>query len=233
MRKTESWGSAKARLLCQLDRVKGYCQPVQNEKAQDQNAEEPLWEQHVRWPGREFLHDIESNVLVLAKHERARQIVPAWKAFKIVDKRVPAFRLVQRVDNLAKRAVERLKDAGESELAKMARDPDDVATQCFLHDLVLQKKNLSKLVSEYRRCIRPRIEAWPLVEWLIEIRHPMVRDFDDRTSLMSDLFQGALEKLKLSRRRKKQRERVRRHRLRKKSAGKSLQRLTSPRGKAP
>jgi len=186
---------------------------VQNEKAQDQNAEEPLWEKHVRWPGREFLWDIEQNVLVLAKHERARQLVPAWRAFKIVDKRVRALRLVQRVDNLAKRAMERLKDAGESELAKMARNPDDVATQCFVRDLALQKKNLAELVSEYRRCIRQRVEAWPLVEWLIEISHPTVRDFDDRTRFTYDGFQEALEELKVSRRRVKQRERVRRHRL--------------------
>jgi hypothetical protein len=189
---------------------------VENQKADDDNAEEPFWERHVRWPGREFLWDIEHNVLVLAKHERARQLVPAWRAFKIVDKRVRALRLVQRVDNLAKRAMERLKDAGESELAKMARNPDDVATQCFVRDLAGQKKNLAKVVSEYRRCIRSRIEAWPLVEWLIEISHPTVRCFDDRTSLMSDGFQVGLEELKRSRRRVKSGERVRQHRLRKK-----------------
>jgi len=217
MRKTESWRSAKARLLCELDRLRVYCQPVENQKAKDENAEEPWWERHVQWPGREFLWDIERNVLVLASYERARQIVPKWKAFKIVDKRVPALRLVQRVDNLARRAMERLKDVGESELAKMAWDPNSVATRCFLHDLVLQKKNLAKLLAEYRGCLRPRIEGCPLVEWLIEISHPMVRDFDDRTSFISDGFQLALEKLKLSRRRKKQRERVRRHRLRKKA----------------
>jgi len=221
MRKTESWRSAKARLLCHLDRLRGYCQPVENQKTNDEKAEEPLWQRHVRWPGREFLHDIERNTLVLAKHERARQIVPAWKAFKIVDKRVPGLRLVQQVDNLTKRAMDRLKDAGESELAKSAWDADDVATQCLLRDLLLQKKNLAELVSEYRRCIRQRVEAWPLVEWLIEISHPTVRDFDDRTRFIYDGFQEAVEELKVTRRRAKQRERVRRHRLRKKTTSKN------------
>jgi hypothetical protein len=216
IRRTESRRSAKARLLCCLDRLWGYCQPVPNQKAHDAtNSEEPLWERHVPWPGREFLRDIEHNVLVLASHERSRQILPAWKAFKIVDKRMPTLRLVQRVDNLAKRARERLKAAGESDLSKMVREAEvgSTAAQCSLRDRLLREKNFTELLLQDRRCVRPRVEAWPLVEWFIEIGHPMVRDFDDATRFIYDGFQEALEELKGSRQRAKQRERVRRHRL--------------------
>ena len=122
MRKTESWRSAKARLLCELDRLRVYCQPVENQKAKDENAEEPWWERHVQWPGREFLWDIERNVLVLASYERARQIVPKWKAFKIVDKRVPALRLVQRVGPSLSRSVGARQRAASPSLVKRQRE---------------------------------------------------------------------------------------------------------------
>jgi hypothetical protein len=227
MKKTESRRPAKARLLCYLDRLWGYCQPLPNQKAHDAtNSEEPLWERHVRWPGREFLRDVERNVLVLALYERARQILPTWKAFKIVDKRMPTLRLVQRVDNLAKRATERLKEAGESELSKMVREAEVGSTeaQCSLRDRLLQEKDFTELLLQDRRCVRQRVEAWPLVEWLIEIGHPMVRDFDDGTRFIDDGFQQAMEELKVSRQRAKQRERVRRHRLSKRISSKSVTR---------
>jgi hypothetical protein len=224
MKKTESWRKARARLPYYLERLRGYCQPLPTQKAKDANSEEPLWQRHVLWPGREFLRDIERNVRVLASHERARQILPAWKAFKIVDKRMSTLRLVQRVDNLAKRAAKRLGEAGESELSKMVREAEvgSTAAQCSLRDRLLREKNFTELLLQDRRCVRLRVEAWPLVEWLIEIGQPMVKDFDDATRFMYDGFQEALEELKASRQRAKQRERVRRHRLGKKTRRKSV-----------
>ena len=136
-----------------------------------------------------------------------------------MDKRVSALRLVQRLDNLAKRATERLKEVGESELSKMVREAEvgSTAAQCSLRDRLLREKNFTELLLRDRRCVRLRVESWPLVEWLIEISHPIVRDFNDATRFIYDGFQWGLEELKVSRQRAKQRDRVRRHRLRKKT----------------
>jgi hypothetical protein len=76
---------------------------------------------HVGWPTFYFLGSITGNVVDYLKFtgERVRPLRPKWKAFKLLDKRLPALQLAAQVDELAKRALHRLGE--DQSLAQDAR----------------------------------------------------------------------------------------------------------------
>jgi hypothetical protein len=65
-------------------------------------------EQFVRWPSARNFEELMMNVELCCGTQRAR-----WTTLKRLDKRMPSLRLVLRVNNLVKRAKDRLADAGE------------------------------------------------------------------------------------------------------------------------
>jgi hypothetical protein len=76
---------------------------------------------HVGWPTFYFLGSVTGNVVDYLKFtgERVRPPRPKWKAFKLLDKRLPSLQLAAQVDELAKRASHRLREDGS--LARDAR----------------------------------------------------------------------------------------------------------------
>lgn len=164
------------------------------------------------WPSRELLCEIEDDVLVLAKLERVKPILPVWKAFEQMDKRTPKLRLKMRMDNLIGRALDML--AGESELGKAVREAmaGTAQAQCRLRDMILDPDKLAELLRDDRRIVIQRCRAQPLVEWLIEIMHPQSKDFNNIVELLP-----TVKELKAMHTRERTRERLRRHRLGKKN----------------
>jgi hypothetical protein len=67
---------------------------------------------HVGWPTFYFLGSVTRNVVDYLKFtgERVRPPRPKWKAFKLLDKRLPSLQLAAQVDELAKRALHRLRE---------------------------------------------------------------------------------------------------------------------------
>src|SRR5215813_9763837 len=73
------------------------------------------------WPSAALLERIEHNVMSLYATECAGFPRPAWKAFRLLHKREQGLHIPSRIDTLVERARHRLKEAGESELSKLAR----------------------------------------------------------------------------------------------------------------
>jgi hypothetical protein len=76
---------------------------------------------YVRWPSFGCLGGITECVEKYLRftRERVRQPRPPWKAFELLDKRVPSVQLVDQVNELAKRAQDRLRE--DPSLARDAR----------------------------------------------------------------------------------------------------------------
>jgi hypothetical protein len=67
---------------------------------------------YVRWPSFGYLGGIRECVEKYLRFtgERIKQPRPPWKGFKLLDKRVPSVQLVDQVNELAKRAQDRLRE---------------------------------------------------------------------------------------------------------------------------
>jgi hypothetical protein len=98
----------------------------------------------IRWPTGDILRDLEERVIFLLATERKKRPSPSWKAFELLDKRMPSLRLVLRVNNLFKRAYERLAKAGESPMSKLSRQGDagDQGAERLVNDLYRIKNAL-------------------------------------------------------------------------------------------
>ena len=109
-----------------LVRLSDCCQPPANSK----------WTR-IRWPRGDDLRDLEERVIFLIARERRKRPSPSWKAFALLDKRMPSLRLVLRVNNLFKRAYERLAEAGEAPMSKLVRQGEagDQAAEKLVDDL--------------------------------------------------------------------------------------------------
>ena len=83
----------KRRLAHALSRLNSYCQ-------------EPAIKQVASWPSGDFLESVERDVGSLGTTNHV-----SWKTFRRLDRRVPSLRLALRFDNLANRALARLKSA--------------------------------------------------------------------------------------------------------------------------
>jgi hypothetical protein len=118
--------TTKERLRSDLETLANYCQPPEKAK-------------QTLWPDGKLLQSIENGVTLLIGEERKRPLL--WKTFRRLGKRMPKLLLVLRVDNLVKRARERLEES-ESALSKLARqDREDVRK--FLGDIERLKRDLS------------------------------------------------------------------------------------------
>jgi hypothetical protein len=91
----------------------------------------------IRWPRGDILKDFEERVIFLLATERRKRPSPSWKVFELLDKRMPSLPLVLRVNNLFKRAYERLAEAGEAQMSKLSRQADagDQGAEKLVNDL--------------------------------------------------------------------------------------------------
>src|SRR5439155_6603640 len=88
-----------------------YCRPqiLRNERT------------YVRWPTYYFLGSVTESVVDYLKFTgvRVKPPHPEWEAFKLLDKRLPSLQLAAQTDELAKRALDRLRQ--DPSLARDAR----------------------------------------------------------------------------------------------------------------
>jgi hypothetical protein len=77
--------------------------------------------------------------MLLIATERKKRPSPAWKAFQLLDRRMPKLLLVKRVDNLVKRAGNRLEEVAQHPLSKLQRQADcgDENAQKLLDDIAV------------------------------------------------------------------------------------------------
>jgi hypothetical protein len=115
---------AKERLFLRLEWLARSCKP-------------PDTARRTIWPDRGFLRDLENEVMFLIATERKEQPSPAWKGFQLLNKRLQSLQLVLRVNNLVKRARERLEEAGERPLNKLQRQAErgDEGARKLLRDI--------------------------------------------------------------------------------------------------
>lgn len=213
----------RERLKRNLESLASYCQPgvtPPDDVARDGWAAAVLRifdsKKFGCWPRRVLLREIEHDVLVLALLERRKPLFPVWKAFEQVDKRMKKLRLKSHVYDLICRARAVLPQ--ESLLNKRLREAiaGDAQARCLLRDLGQEPQKLVELLRDDRQMVIQRCMAMPLVEWLIDIMHPMAKDFHNIVELLS-----TVEEVKALRQRDKTRERVQLYRL-KKSRRKSV-----------
>ena len=119
---------AKEHLVLILGMLKNYCKP-----------------QYTKWPFFEFLRLLEDSVMLLIATQRKKRPSPAWKAFRLLDRRMPSLRLVLRLNNLVKRARVRLVEAGESAVSKLKRQASrgDKHARKLLRDIGRLREDLS------------------------------------------------------------------------------------------
>ena len=115
---------AKERLERNLKSPASYCQRPADPLAKiHEEAEDPIGEwlerRRVLWPSRELLQEIDDDVIVLAVAGRKKPILPVWKAYEQVDRRMRKLRLKSRLNDLIRRA--RARVPGESELGLAPR----------------------------------------------------------------------------------------------------------------
>ena len=135
---------ARERLTAALKKLSLYCRAPDLRAKEATDLDEAM-KQFTWWPKSDFLKQIEDSVLTLASTERKNPSRRIWKAFEIVNKRMPKLHLVKEINALAKRAKERLTDAGWSKLEEISWDAlgekgKDV--QSLLHDIARMKENL-------------------------------------------------------------------------------------------
>src|SRR5207248_3245687 len=101
--------------------------------------------QFTLWPTSDLLLPLENSVTRLVRVEREKPPRPPWRAFQLVDKRMPSLRLVRRVNNLAKRARDRLTESGESVLGKLERQArlGNADARSLLRDIARLRNNLT------------------------------------------------------------------------------------------
>jgi len=98
------------------------------------------------WPSNDELTELDLRVKELALIDREKVPNPLWKAFELVNKRWPGFRLIRRLDALVSRARNLLNETGESDLTwvrREARGSGERASEAkrFLADLRTLQKN--------------------------------------------------------------------------------------------
>jgi hypothetical protein len=211
--------AAKERLERNLKSLASYCQRPADRLAKiDKEAEDPIGEwlkkRRVLWPSLELLREIDDDVIVLAVAERKKPILPVWKAYEQVDSRMRKLRLKSRLNDLIRRARERV--AGESELGRAARELEagNARGQCFVRNILCGTRSLSQLLDDDRQRTVQKAKSYPLVEWLMVNGHPMAKDFGPAAEHFV-IDAGVVKERKLLEQRRKQRARTRRHRAQK------------------
>jgi len=243
------------------------------------------------WPTSDDLGSILNRVEHILSFTRQRVMripllaaSPMWKAFQLLDKRMPKLHLIQRVNMLVKRARERLSEAKEASLTVLSRQAGkgDQAARNLLRDINLVMYNGPSAAKKidwtqhqtalaqfsptrsvdlawnpssaapievrcYARALELIVEldparaifskSFPLVAWLAGIRHPDVNELkrylDPVLASGIDQIVTGLQNLRSSHKRDLARERTKRHRAKKFSAGKALHDTLSKTNKKP
>lgn len=127
------------------------------------------------WPDSHLLGRVSQCVAILVGHERKIEHWrrSGWENINVLDKRIRSLRLVQRINGLVKRAIEKREElCGESVLEKAARNPDSLETQMLLRDFLQQKRKLAGVVKDHESRLWHRWQSLPLFWWICEMEHP-------------------------------------------------------------
>jgi hypothetical protein len=213
-------------LAYDLELLNSYCQPPdflerQFKIADPDHPKLPDLMKRFLWPPRELLQSLERGVMSLIESEREYPPLPAWKAFKLLDRRRRSLKLVLRINTLAKRAIDRLKEkGGESVLNKAAGNPDSLETQILLRQLVANRQKFADLLTDHDNRLKERLASMPLIGWLCEVGHPNVQElvlFGHAPASTAKLYSGIERELTTLSKRDANRKRQRRHGQRKNS----------------
>lgn len=173
------------------------------------------------WPSHQFLRQIQEDVLEIAQCGRVRKIFPVWKAFEQVNERKKKLKLTSCVTDLIIRARGLLPRESEFERVLRLLKPGDGQARRDYHDMLEDSlrdpRKFAELLQAHEKMMKHRFMVEPLVHWIVLIRHPMAKDFHSIADCCS-----TLEESKARREAYDRRERVQRHRSRKKILSKSV-----------
>jgi RNA polymerase sigma factor (sigma-70 family) len=110
---------ARKQLAAAVEKLSLYCH-APDLRAEGATDLDEVMKYRTWWPENDLLKQIENSVLTLASTERKNPSRRIWGAFELVDKRTPKLHLVKEINALAKRAQERLTDAGRSKLEEIS-----------------------------------------------------------------------------------------------------------------
>ena len=163
------------------------------------------------WPSHELLRQIDDDVIELAIAGRKKPILPVWKAYEDVDRRMRKLRLKSRLNDLIRRARERV--AGESELGRAAWELEagNARRQCLVRDILCGKRSLRRLLEDHQWRTVQKAKSYPLLEWLMVNGHSMAKDFGPVAEHFA-VDDAVVKERKLLEQREKGRARIRRHR---------------------
>ena len=133
---------AREWLTAELERVALYCQPPDPEARGATDLDRAM-KQFTWWPDDEQLQRIEGAVLNLATAERKFPSRRTWKAFELVNRRMPGLRLVKHINDLVSRATERFMEANFSSLEALSWEwREDKDARNLLRDIDRIKENV-------------------------------------------------------------------------------------------
>ena len=154
-----------------FERLKDYASRLNKECREDNSGFD--------WPDSHILGRVSQCVAILIGHERKIEHWrrSEWENIKILDNRIRSLRLVQRINRLVKRAIEKRQELfGESVLEKAARNPDSLQTQMLLRDFLQKKGKLARVVKDHERRLWHRWQSLPLFWWICTMEHPDAKD---------------------------------------------------------
>jgi hypothetical protein len=143
--------SAKQQLQNVLSMLVNRCMPPRQAPAGTDDLHRAMM-QMTFWPSADVLGALDLSVKRLAMLHREKVPKPLWKAFELVNRRWPGFRLIRRLDGLVSRARKLLEEAGESDLTQAGREARGSGeraseTKKFLADL----RKIQKDIKEARK----------------------------------------------------------------------------------
>jgi RNA polymerase sigma-70 factor, ECF subfamily len=134
---------AKRRLIDILERLALYCQAPDPQAKGSTDLHEAM-KQFTWWPQNDLLKQLENSALTLAMTERKNPSRRIWKAFELVDTRMPTLHLLKHINELVERARERFTEANFSDLEALSWEwREDKDARNLLRDIDRIKENVS------------------------------------------------------------------------------------------
>ncbi|HEU5247210.1 MAG TPA: hypothetical protein VFU09_08990 [Candidatus Udaeobacter sp.] len=122
------------------------------------------------WPSEAELQELDLAVMELEMLEREKPPTPFWKAYELVNRRLPGIGLISGVNALVNRASQRLKEA-ESDLERLRRKASD--------DVPEAKRLLKGLQAIYKDASNASTFQWEDYEGLFDGNKPFRLPYGD------------------------------------------------------
>jgi RNA polymerase sigma factor (sigma-70 family) len=106
---------ARKQLTAAVEKLSLYCRAPDLQAKGATDLDEAM-KQFTWWPQSDLLYQIKDSVLTLASTERKNPSRRIWRAFELVDTRMPKPQLLKHINELVERAIERFTEANFSDL---------------------------------------------------------------------------------------------------------------------